>query len=91
MKEDVYKDKIIPGGSLLLANIWSVATLQVLNISKSWSRAMMRDKRYYHDPNVFNPDRFLVIDAKPESSVVHPLNSFRPDDPASLAFGFGRR
>ncbi|THH08833.1 hypothetical protein EW145_g2433 [Phellinidium pouzarii] len=43
MKEDVYRDKVIPADTLLLANVWN----------------MMRDETYYQDTEKFYPERFL--------------------------------
>lgn len=52
---------------------------------------MMRDERFYPEPELFNPDRFLSKVIAPVNRHVHPLNTFKPDDPSSLIFGFGRR
>lgn len=57
-------------------------------------RAMMRDERYFKEPHIFNPDRFLSkADMASEEGEVksNPLKTFKPDDPTSLSFGFGRR
>lgn len=54
-------------------------------------RAMMRNERHFKEPYKFDPDRFLVRPENPESDSVHPLSTFKPDDPRSLCFGFGRR
>jgi hypothetical protein len=42
---------------------------------------MLNDVRYYPEPHIFKPERFLK-DGKPDSSV---------RDPVDMAFGFGRR
>ncbi|OAP59384.1 hypothetical protein AYL99_06682 [Fonsecaea erecta] len=60
-KADVYNGYFIPEGSLLIPNLW----------------AMLHDATVYHDPETFDPSRFLGPNAEP--------------DPHNLAFGFGRR
>ncbi|OQU95549.1 hypothetical protein CLAIMM_01735 [Cladophialophora immunda] len=60
-KADVYEGYFIPEGSLLIPNIW----------------AMLHDETVYHNPDTFDPLRFLGPNAEP--------------DPHNLAFGFGRR
>ncbi|KAJ5520439.1 Cytochrome P450 E-class group I [Penicillium fimorum] len=63
-EDDTWGGYYIPKGSLILPNIW----------------AMTHDPTVYHDPMVFNPERFLGIDGRePEF------------DPHDLVFGFGRR
>ena len=59
--DDVYEGHFIPKGSILMANI----------------HGFLHDAQTYHDPDTFNPDRFLG--SNPEL------------DPHTLAFGFGRR
>ncbi|KAF9457241.1 cytochrome P450 [Collybia nuda] len=43
LKDDVYNGMFIPGGSMIVANLWII----------------FRDPEIFVDPDVFNPDRFL--------------------------------
>lgn len=43
---------------------------------------MMRDPKYYPEPLIFNPERFIGADGGINPSVLDPVN---------IAFGFGRR
>ncbi|KAI5119695.1 hypothetical protein M0805_003580 [Coniferiporia weirii] len=74
-EEDVYRGKTILAGSMIMPNVWQ----------------MMRDERYYSDPEKFYPERFLAKTKSPVNSHVHALNTFNANDPSSLVFGFGRR
>ncbi|KAG9118491.1 hypothetical protein FRC07_006966 [Ceratobasidium sp. 392] len=60
-KDDEYKGMRIPANSTVIANVW----------------AILRDPSTYENPDKFNPDRHLGIDAEP--------------NPEDVAFGFGRR
>ena len=51
---------------------------------------MMRDPKYFDNPYGFHPERFLET-VKRYESPEQVLNGFYPDDPSSIAFGFGRR
>ncbi|KLO17831.1 cytochrome P450 [Schizopora paradoxa] len=78
-KDDVYKNMFIPGGSLVIPNIWG----------------LMNDEKVFPDPNVFNPDRHMTktgAETKNEVSSVE-LGSEKTiaSDPSTLVFGFGRR
>ncbi|KAJ7806150.1 cytochrome P450 [Mycena olivaceomarginata] len=58
--DDTYRGNLIPSGSVVMANAWAFA----------------HDENIYHDPDVFNPDRFI---------------SGQLPDPREFVFGFGRR
>ncbi|KIJ53803.1 hypothetical protein M422DRAFT_25570 [Sphaerobolus stellatus SS14] len=64
-QDDSYNEYLIPAGATMLANIW----------------AMTRDPRYFPDPEVFRPERYLEKDFS-DSPFANPLQ---------LVFGFGRR
>jgi len=65
MMEDSYKGYRIPAGSVVIGNAW----------------AIFYDEKMYHEPERFNPDRFIK-DGKLDPAVF---------DPKLAAFGFGRR
>ncbi|KAF8884123.1 cytochrome P450 [Infundibulicybe gibba] len=63
LEADIYNGMYIPKGALVFGNVWS----------------MTHDPNVYHDPDTFDPSRFLP---KPEGNgEPHPIG----------AFGFGRR
>ncbi|KAH8116443.1 cytochrome P450 [Phellopilus nigrolimitatus] len=79
-KEDNYRDKVIPAGSIIIPNVWQ----------------MVKDERYFPSPEMFSPERHLnkvqaqIRDGGADFST-RALSAFEADDPSSLAFGFGRR
>ena len=91
INEDIYKGKLIPAGSVVIANIWFVLIDISLPCLTQLSRAMMRDEKYFPNSEIFDPDRYSSKAAESDNKHVHRLNVFRPDDPSSLLFGFGRR
>ncbi|KAJ7058080.1 cytochrome P450 [Mycena amicta] len=63
--DDEYRGYHIPAGSLIAGSAWS----------------LLRDPEHYPDPEVFNPDRFM-LNGKLNSAI---------RDPENIVFGFGRR
>ncbi|KAI0767229.1 CyP450 monooxygenase [Fomes fomentarius] len=64
--DDEYSGYTIPGGSLVIANVWSIS----------------RDPSHYPDPDSFMPERFLDLQGRLNTKILHPRK---------YAFGFGRR
>ncbi|KAG9048623.1 hypothetical protein FS837_012398 [Tulasnella sp. UAMH 9824] len=71
ISDDTFQGYFIPKGTVVIGNVWQVS----------------RDPRFYHDPTVFNPERFLKRNENDgsftwDASVLSPLE---------YVFGFGRR
>ncbi|KAG8956070.1 hypothetical protein FRC00_005139, partial [Tulasnella sp. 408] len=71
IRDDFFRGYFIPKGTAVVGNAWQVS----------------RDTRYYHEPTVFNPERFLQRNENDgsftwDTSVLNPLE---------YVFGFGRR
>lgn len=85
MQDDEFRGYFIPAGTSVLPNAWCVpgysACRQIAYCACNTSRAMLHDPAAYEDPDEFRPERFLR-DGQLDPTVL---------DPASFAFGFGRR
>ncbi|KAF9062359.1 cytochrome P450 [Rhodocollybia butyracea] len=55
-KEDVYKGYLIPKGSIIMPNVWSI----------------LHNEKDYPDPDQFNPSRYLDANGKIDASVKDP-------------------
>lgn len=94
MKEETFRGKVIPARSMIIPNIWyAESSFYMYGLFQAvthfdFIRYMMRDDRFFSDPHKFKPDRFLT---KAEGVSTSSLQHFRPDDPSSVVFGFGRR
>lgn len=64
IQDDVYDGYLVPGGSVVIANTY----------------AMTRDENVYHNPDTFDPERFLPVESGGRGEP-HPVGTF----------GFGRR
>ena len=72
MEDDEYQGHVVPGGSMIVANIWYDA-FRLRSLLKSFSlsgRAMTRDERLYKSPEEFNPERFAKGPKGGEESAV---------------------
>ena len=76
-EDDIVDGYLIPKGSIIMFNLWYVLQSDTFLTILIFYRKMLRDPELYHDPEMFNPDRFMGD--SPEQ------------DPGTMVFGFGRR
>ena len=81
--DDEYDGYFIPKGTIVFGNGWWVTKTIIPAFSPdfSWFRSIMHDPKIWKNRMEFQPERFLK-DGKINPDVL---------DPASVAFGYGRR
>ena len=79
--DDIYNGYLIPGESIIMANIWLVLLYLLRVSSQRIDRSMTRNEEIYPEANSFKPERFIKNGA---------LNK-DVRDPRDIIFGFGRR
>lgn len=82
-QDDEYDGMLIPKGSMVIPNVWSVCFRQQNNIvcmhhTQQDSRKMLHDPEDYTNPMDFIPERFQGLDTE-------------MDKIKNVSFGFGRR
>ncbi len=87
-QDDVYRDWVIPKGTVVWANIWYVFAFgpgRVEDVHAECDfRSMLQDPAVFHKPTEFRPERYLS-----EDGTLRELE--RHEDPSMIGFGFGRR
>ena len=79
--DDIYNGYLIPGESIIMANIWLVLLYLLCVSSQPNARSMTRNEEIYPEANSFKPERFI------KNGVLN--KEIR--DPREFIFGFGRR
>ncbi|KAG9022985.1 hypothetical protein FRB95_013872 [Tulasnella sp. JGI-2019a] len=78
VQDDVYNGLLIPSATMIFVNAWGI----------------LHDERYFPDPFVFNPDRFLASNfpnnADEGGEAIHE-NAAPTIGPRDVGFGYGRR
>ena len=83
MEDDVYRGMFIPGGTMMLENIWWVVTVSWRATTHSaYARTICYDESAYPEPYTYNPARFLDKSGRIDLSV---------KAPEARVFGSGRR